>query len=275
MLEDEFGDVIAKALGGLGLSAEELAGRSGVEAQAIAAFEGYRQDPSREQSDALARVLGLDPNKLWDSARAAWGPRPVDPLLGGRYPVEKVWYERYRVWTYLIGDAGSGLCAVVDPGGDAAETLAAVKRRGWKIGAILATHTHGDHVGVLAGVVGDSDVPVYVGSAESSALQGKAKRLIPVGDAEALTVGALRFETRHTPGHTAGSTCYLVEDGIFVGDAMFSGSLGRTILGPAAYAGHKGSVRQKVLGLPPDTKIFPGHGPQSTVAEELAHNPFF
>ncbi len=274
MLEDEFGDLIAKARGGLGVSVGELSRRSGVNRADIAAFEGYRKDPSREQSDALASVLGLDAPKLWDIANESWEPAVTAGMISGIYPVENVWYEGFRVWTYLIGDPESGVCLVVDPGGNADDTLAAVEGRGWQICGVLATHTHADHVGVLGAVVKDAGIPVYVGMGEVSAISGDARNVVGVSHRQSFSVGAWTIESRLTPGHTAASTSYLIGDAIFVGDAMFAGSLGRTNLA-GAYGGHIESVRREVLALPSATVIYPGHGAQTSVAEELAHNPFF
>ena len=275
MLEDEFGDLIAKARGGLGVSADELSRQTGILHADIAAFEGYRKSPTREQSDALAGVLELDVAKLWAIAAEVWEPAAVTGMISGSHPVDSVWYERYRVWTYVVGDLESKQCLIVDPGGDANDTLAAVKRRGWEICAVLATHTHGDHVGVLESVVSESDTPVYVGDGEASAIRAKARNVIGVAHRMSLSAGPWTIEARLTPGHTAASTCFLIDDGIFVGDAMFAGSLGRTNPGAGAYREHIESVRREILALPASTQIFPGHGAQTTVAEELANNPFF
>ena len=274
MLEDEFGDLIGKARRGLGISAEELSRRSGVGEADIAAFEGYRRDPSREQSDALAAVVGLEPSRLWEIANESWEPAPATGMISGTYPVENVWYEGFRVWTYLVGDPESNVCLVVDPGGDAADTLAAVQSNGWDICGVLATHTHADHVGVLGPVVKESDVPVYVGAGEVSAISAKARNVVGVSHRQSFSVGPWTIEPRLTAGHTAASTCYLIDDTIFVGDAMFAGSLGGTNIA-GAYGGHIEAVRREILSLPPATAIYPGHGAQTSVAEELAHNPFF
>ena len=275
MLEDEFGDLIVKARGGLDISAEELSRSTGVSQGDIDAFEGYRKTPDREQSDSLGRALGLDLPKLWEIAAESWEPASVTGMISDAYPVEYVWYERFRVWTYVVGDPESNACLIVDPGGDADDTLAAVKSRGWEICAVLATHTHGDHVGVLGSVVGDSGIPVFVGAGEASSISSDARKVVGVTHRETFSAGPWTVEARLTPGHTAASTCFLIDDGIFVGDAMFAGSLGRTNLGSGAYREHIESVRREVLALPPSTFIFPGHGAQTTVAEELAHNPFF
>ena len=275
MLEDEFGDLVAKARSGLGLSPDDLSQRAGVDTASISAFEGYRRSPTREQSDSLASVLGLDPPKLWEIAAETWEPAPVIGLIEGRYPIEYVWYEGFRVWTYILGDPDSGACVIVDPGGDAGDTRKAMKGRGWEIVAVLATHTHRDHVGVLRAIVAGSDDPVYVGAEEVSAISAEAGNVRGVSQGDTVKVGPWTVAVKHTPGHSAGSVCYLIGDGIFVGDAMFAGSVGRTNLGVDAYVKHIESVRREVLGLPPATKIFPGHGAQTTVAEELDHNPFF
>ena len=119
MLEDEFGDLIAKARGGLGVSADELSRQTGILHADIAAFEGYRKSPTREQSDALAGVLELDVAKLWAIAAEVWEPAAVTGMISGSHPVDSVWYERYRVWTYVVGDLESKQCLpifrIVDP----------------------------------------------------------------------------------------------------------------------------------------------------------------
>ena len=275
MLEDEFGDLIAKARNGLGMSVENLSQRSGVSQADIDAFEGYRKDPIRHQADALAHILQLDPQKLWEIAEESWEPAAVSQSISGIFPVENLWYEGYRVWTYLLGDLASQVCLLVDPGGDADDTMSAVERRGWTICAILATHTHSDHVGVLKSVVGESSIPVYVGAGEASSISGVARNVVGVSHRDNFSVGPWMVEARVTPGHTPASTCFLIDDGIFVGDAMFAGSIGRTNTGAHNYGDHIASVRQEVLSLPGTTVIFPGHGAQTTVAEELDHNPFF
>jgi glyoxylase-like metal-dependent hydrolase (beta-lactamase superfamily II) len=251
-----------------------LSRRSGVNRADIAAFEGYRRDPSREQSDALAAVLGLDAPKLWDIAKESWEPAAAIGMISGTYPIENVWYEGFRVWTYLVGDPGSNVCLVVDPGGDVDDTLSAVESRGWEICAVLATHTHADHVGVLRAVVKDSDVPVYVGAGEVYAISSQARNVVGVSHGQSFSLGPWTIEPRLTAGHTAASMSYLIGDTVFVGDAMFAGSLGRTNLA-GAYGGHIEAVRREILTLPSATAIYPGHGAQTSVVEELAHNPFF
>ena len=90
-LEDEFGDVVGKARRGQGIGIDDLAKEVVLEVEVIAAFEGYRQDPTHEQSAALAHHLGLDPGKLWEIATDAWAPRPVDTTLRGGLHVDQLW----------------------------------------------------------------------------------------------------------------------------------------------------------------------------------------
>ena len=270
-LEDEFGDLIGKSRSGHGLTVQELAGQAGIDADVISAFEGYRRDPTREQSDVLAGRLALDPEKLWDIAADTWAPGPVETALEGGLKVDQLWYGPDRVWAYVVGD--NSQCVLIDAGVPAAEIGEAIGAR--ELVAVLLTHTHGDHVSALEEVTKGVDVPVYAPSQELDAVTGMADDVRPFSDGDAIEVGPFEFKALHTPGHTAGESCLAIADAVFTGDALLAGSIGGNNLGPDGFPVHKQTVRDKVLTLPGATKLFPGHGPQTTVAEELAHNPFF
>jgi glyoxylase-like metal-dependent hydrolase (beta-lactamase superfamily II) len=270
-LEDEFGDVVGKARRGQGISLDDLAKDIALEVELIAAFEGYRRDPTREQSDALANHLGLDPGKLWEMATDAWVPRPVDTTLQGGSHVDQLWYEPDRVWAYVLGDESQ--CVLIDAGAPGRDIRQAIGTR--ELTAVLLTHTDVDHISSLGEVIGDTKTPVYVPEDEADAVIGKAEDVRTMVDGDHVKAGLMEFRVLHTPGHTVGESCLATGEIVFTGDALFAGSIGGTTLGPDAYPLHKQTVKDKVLTLPNSTKLFPGHGPQTTVAEELAHNPFF
>ena len=270
-LEDEFGDLVGKSRRGLGLSVEDLAKETGIDAGALGAFEGYRRDPSREQSDTLAQRLGLDAAKLWEIAADTWAPGAVEPAIAGGLTVEQLWYGSDRVWAYVVGDAAG--CVLIDAGVPEGDIRAAIGER--ELAAVLLTHTHGDHISSLGAIVGGTEIAVYVPAEELEAVAGLGGAARPFNDGDVVRAGPGEFTMLHTPGHTAGETCLAIGDAVFTGDAVFAGSIGGTNLGTDAFPIHKQTVREKVLSLPGSTKLFPGHGPQTTVAEELAHNPFF
>ncbi|MDP6348230.1 MAG: MBL fold metallo-hydrolase [Chloroflexota bacterium] len=270
-LEDEFGDLVGKSRRGHGLSVEELAAQTGIDAGSLSAFEGYRHDPTREQSDTLAKRLGLDAPKLWEIAADTWAPEAVEPTIAGGLEVQSLWYGPDRVWAYVVGDAAS--CVLIDAGVPEGDIRAAVGQR--ELAGVLLTHTHGDHINALGAIVGGTDIPVHMPAEELGAVAGLGGDARPFSDGDVLQAGPGGFKVLHTPGHTAGESCLAVGDAVFVGDALFAGSIGGTNLGVDAFPIHKQTVRDKVLTLPGSTKLFSGHGPQTTVAEELAHNPFF
>ena len=89
-----------------------------------------------------------------------------------------------------------------------------------------------------------------------------------------LTVGPFDTRVLQTPGHARGHVSYALRDGVLVGDTIFAGSIGGTLLGPEYYAGQLAAIRAKLLTCPDDTKLLAGHGPPTTVGEEKRHNPF-
>ncbi|MBM4436702.1 MAG: MBL fold metallo-hydrolase [Actinobacteria bacterium] len=274
-LEDEFGDIIAKARRGLGIERDALARSAGLAPEAVAAFEAYTRRPTRDECARVAARLQLDPAALWDIAAEAWQPAQVTLDLEGGARVAPIPHPPMRVTMYVVGDAASRQALVIDPGADAPAIQRVLEQHAWEMAGILVTHADHDHVGALAAVEKERRVPVWVHADEHVRLRG-----VPLADVRAfegdraLTVGPFQIQAVETFGHAAGHTAYALRNAVFVGDSMFAGSLGRP-LNAALYAGHLASVRDKILGLPPATKLFAGHGPPTTVGEERAHNPFF
>ncbi|MXX66284.1 MAG: MBL fold metallo-hydrolase [Chloroflexi bacterium] len=269
MLEDEFGDVIGKARRGNGLSVEELAEASGVEAAVVAAFEGYRRDPSESESGVLAEALGLRAAQLWELAQEGWLPQRPDPDLGDGTVVESLYFAPDRVWAYLLGDGES--CVAIDCGAPLEEMLTAIGDR--QLLGIVLTHADADHIYSLEGLLARGAVPVYVHSSEVDRVS--APQVIGFDDGDLIELGRYRFSVLHAPGHTSGCCGLHVPGAVFTGDTIFAGSVGGTRMGASYYRGHLGAVRAKILSLPGETKLFHGHGAHSSVADELAHNCFF
>ena len=199
--------------------------------------------------------------------------------------------------TYLVGDADAGLAAVVDPGGRAADIVREAERRGTRIHLILATHGHIDHVSGVDELRALTGAPFWAhadGAPLLAALPRQAAMFgLPAPDpprvdghlsaGQALHVGALTLEVRHTPGHAPGHVTLVgpeIEwDGTrqrfaLVGDVIFYGSIGRTDLPGGDYDTLLGSITREILSLPEDTVLHSGHGPATTVGRERRFNPF-
>ncbi|HEY3197566.1 MAG TPA: MBL fold metallo-hydrolase [Nitrospirales bacterium] len=273
MLEDDFPDIIKKARNGLGLKVEEVAPQAGVEASALRALEEGRRSPDREEVLAIAAVLGMDGSKLASISCDSW--LPVSPEENTAVSVINGDIGGYAVKGYILRDAKSGETAIIDTGYNAEAILTTLEREGGRLKAICLTHGHVDHAGGLDRILSRFPAPVYLGEEDWSLLNWKPpvslRRFVEDGDG--LDLGSVQLRFLKTPGHTPGGVCYLAPWCAFVGDTLFAGSIGRANP-PSLYPIHLRSVRERLLTLPGDLALFPGHGPATTVAQEKAHNPF-
>jgi glyoxylase-like metal-dependent hydrolase (beta-lactamase superfamily II) len=264
-LEDGFTDILGKAQRGLELSDAELASRAGASMEDVARVKGGEVDEPLLRK--LAQVLHLGPDTLVDSARNAWYPRPHEPT--GLIQFNTVWQEM-TVNAYLIWDSVTKEAAVFDTGADCSPVLQMIKANGLAVKGIFLTHTHADHIADLARLKAEVKAPAHVSRLEAT--EGAAG----FTEGQSFRIGNLKIDTRQTSGHSRGGTTYLVS-GLakplaVVGDAMFAGSMGG---GLVSYAEALENNRKKILTLPEDTVLCPGHGPLTSVEEEKRHNPFF
>jgi len=191
----------------------------------------------------------------------------------------------------IIGDEQTKSAIVVDPGDDLEQIVDALKRHELKVKAIIATHAHIDHVGALAALkelsgapamMHEGDVPLYEHLAQQAAWLGvptpsttTLDRLLKEG--ERLDVGGRTLQVVHTPGHSPGSVSFVVDEVIptvLSGDTLFAGSIGRTDLWGGSFPEIIESIRRKLLTLPDEVVVVPGHGPLTTIGAERATNPF-
>ena len=190
---------------------------------------------------------------------------------------------------YLVASEQTRDGMVIDPAGDAPRILNNIRELNLKIGLVVLTHTHADHIGAIRQVVENTGASFAVHTAEAETLQNSDNsrftamdptfqkppppdRLLKDGDF--LVVGDLKFQVLHTPGHSPGGICIAGYGVVFSGDTLFNGSIGRTD-GPSGDSDLLiSSIRAKLLVLPDQTVVLPGHGPKTTIGQERRNNPF-
>ncbi|ABG04089.1 beta-lactamase-like protein [Rubrobacter xylanophilus DSM 9941] len=204
--------------------------------------------------------------------------------------LQKLTVGTFQENCYILGDEASGSGALVDPGDEAVRIALAVEQTGLEIEKILLTHAHIDHVGAVASLVEEYGCPVLAHRESEPLLEqlptqalmmglrfGKVPRLDGyIEDRERVEVGGLTLEALYTPGHAPGHLAFYLESegALLSGDALFAGSVGRTDL-PGGDAGLlMRSIKERMLVLPDETVVHPGHGPQTTIGNERAYNPF-
>ncbi|GBE15034.1 MAG TPA: MBL fold metallo-hydrolase [Proteobacteria bacterium] len=189
---------------------------------------------------------------------------------------------------FILGDEKTGEAVVIDPGGDGALIIDRIKSRPWNVIAILVTHAHFDHVGANADIVEATGAPLMVPrpcvalldqAAEQAGMYGLEVKPSPrpdrlLDDGDTVTVGGETIEVISTPGHSPGGVTFRTSIGIFPGDALFAGSIGRTDFPGSDFSTLIRSIKERILVLPDDTHVYPGHGPETTVGRERRHNPF-
>ena len=275
-LEDDFSDIIKKARTGLKLSVGDVARLTGLPGADITALERGDQLRDRAELRAIANALGLRLEALEAIVLEKWLPQPL-PLMSG---IETVHGEisGYAVKGYVVHDGGEAV--LVDTAYNAEMMLEILEARRLRLIAICLTHGHADHAEGIQQIVQRWPVPVYLGPDDLSLLHWKPseQHLVSPHHGGTIRVGRLEVRCLGTPGHTAGGICYRVEmpwgPVSFVGDTLFAGSIGRS--NPAQlYQTHLDSVRRHVLSLHADCLLLPGHGPGTTVREEVEYNPFY
>jgi hydroxyacylglutathione hydrolase len=203
-------------------------------------------------------------------------------LVVDRYELGPIGTNCYVVRASQAADEA----VVVDPGGDAVDLRLELARLGARCVAILITHGHWDHLGGVAELAEGTGAPVYMAEEERALLENLPDLVPPgtparsytadkllAGD-ETLELAGIRFETLRVPGHSPGHLAFHAEDSLFSGDVLFAGSVGRTDLPGADHDTLVASLRMLTERFPPETAVYSGHGPPTTLGAELARNPF-
>ena len=265
-LEDNAGDVIAKAMRGAELGDTALGRLAGVEPEAVQAAR--KNQGTEAVLRAIAPHLRLDPAALVALSRGAWRPQPV--AFPDGFAMATTSFGDMTVNAYAVWDPATKRAAVFDTGATAEPLLEIIRDRELALEAAFLTHTHRDHIADLVSILRHHRVPVW--ASERETIAGAQT----FAEGRVFELGSLRIRTLSTWGHSPGGTTYVV-DGLahplaIVGDSLFASSMGG---GMESYEAAFRNNVEKILRLPPATVLACGHGPLTTVGEELAHNPFF
>ena len=190
----------------------------------------------------------------------------------------------------VIGDETTREALVIDPGDDIEDVLAIILKHHLKVRQIVITHAHIDHVGGAMKLRAATGAPILLNQNDYALLKmldtqaawigvenpGKVEVDRSIGQGDTVTAGPLSANVIHTPGHTEGSVClyFPAEGKLIAGDTLFAGSIGRTDLPGGSMRKIINSLHEKVLVLPDETVVVPGHGPLTTIGEERESNPF-
>jgi hydroxyacylglutathione hydrolase len=190
----------------------------------------------------------------------------------------------------IIGDETTHEGMVIDPGDDIEDVLDLIEKHSLKIKQIVITHAHIDHVGGAMKLRAATGAPILLNQNDYALLKmldvqaawigmkdpGKVEIDHSLGQSDKVQAGSLTADVIHTPGHTEGSIClyFPLENKLVAGDTLFAGSIGRTDLPGGSMEKIIRSLREKVMALPDDTLVVPGHGPLTTIGQERESNPF-
>jgi hydroxyacylglutathione hydrolase len=197
--------------------------------------------------------------------------------------IKKLMAGIYGANCYIVMDEDSKETMVLDPGGDVDDIEKAINILGAKVKYILLTHGHFDHTTGVDGLQAITKAEVAIGSEDDEMIlkgmqyygpfiEGGAHIKLNHGDS--LTFGKYSVKCIATPGHTPGGMCFLVDNHLFSGDTLFKGSIGRSDLAGGNGETLINSIKEKLMILPKDIIVYPGHGPSTTIGDEAIYNPF-
>lgn len=189
---------------------------------------------------------------------------------------------------YILHEEGHDEAVVIDPGGSEEAVWRHISAEGLTLKAILNTHAHADHIGAVDFLREKTGAKFYLHEADAPMLLDARKNLsafmgmpivtkpadVLLKGGEVLDICHMKFTVLYTPGHSPGGVCYLMEDRVFSGDTLFAESVGRTDFPGSSAKDLMTSVREKLLVLPDEIKVYCGHGPETTIGHERKYNPY-
>jgi hydroxyacylglutathione hydrolase len=181
-------------------------------------------------------------------------------------------------YVYFVGDANTREVAVVDPAWDVDRIDAMAQENNLTITKILITHSHFDHINGVEALLNRAKAKVYINRAEAEFMKAVWPDLVQVDSGDTTRIGSVDITFLHTPGHTPGSQCFLVQNHLISGDTLFIGACGRCDLPGSNPKAMYDSLTQKLAKLDDRTIVFPGHNyaprPYSTIGDEKRSNPY-
>jgi glyoxylase-like metal-dependent hydrolase (beta-lactamase superfamily II) len=179
----------------------------------------------------------------------------------------------YQANCYILGHKDTGQGVVIDPGDEVLRIAGELSRSGIRVQCILLTHGHFDHTSAALELKRTTKAPVLIHEGDAPALNFRPDGFVE--DGQILTVGGYRITVIHTPGHSPGGVCFHAPGAVFTGDTLFAGSIGRTDFPGGDHEKLVEGVRRKIFPLGDGLRVYPGHGPATTIARERLTNPFF
>ena len=201
--------------------------------------------------------------------------------------VDKLELGPFATNCYIVGSESNREGMIVDPADKAKEILKKVEDLQLDIKLIALTHGHVDHIGALKKIKEATGAEVAIHGDDAKSLRNQLMRMLfgffyptppppdrVLKDGDSIEVGDLHFSVLHTPGHTPGGICLLGEGVVFSGDTLFNHSVGRTDLPGGSYNKLMNSIQTRLMTLPDETIVYPGHGPETTIGAERKGNPY-
>jgi len=179
----------------------------------------------------------------------------------------------YQTNCYILACKETLDGVVIDPGDEVTRIVRELGRNRIKVRSILITHGHVDHIGGAAELQRITKAPILIHPHDATALRARPDGSLQEG--MQIQVGSYALSVVHTPGHSPGGVCFIAPGAVFTGDTLFAGSVGRTDFPGGSHETLVAGVRKKIFPLGDDLRVYPGHGPFSTIGEERRMNPFF